>query len=218
MVTGKYYIALTNNLMPRANYYFDSQGRMTDKAGNLIVPEKPDVPVVPDEPDVPDVPDVPGGDSTKKNGIVKEDGALYYYVDDVRTYAGLMAYNGYYYYVNSSCKVVTGKYYISLTNDLMPRAIYYFDSQGRMTDEAGNLISAGGETNQKNGIVREGSTMYYYVNGVRTYAGLIKIDGYYYYVNSSCKVVTGEYYISLTNDLMPRGYYNFDSQGRMILN
>ena len=56
----------------------------------------------------------------------------------------------------------------------------------------------------KNGIVSEDGELYYYVNGVKTYAGLIQIDGNYYYVNSYCKVITNQrYWVSKTNDLLP---------------
>ena len=68
----------------------------------------------------------------------------------------------------------------------------------------------------KNGIVNEDGELYYYVNGVKTYAGLIKIDGDYYYVNSSCKVITNQrYWVSKTNDLLPATFYNFGADGKM---
>ena len=37
----------------------------------------------------------------------------------------------------------------------------------------------------KYGIVSEDGTMYYYQNVVRTYAGLIELNGDYYYVKST---------------------------------
>lgn len=48
------------------------------------------------------------------------------------------------------------------------------------------------------------------------YAGLIEIDGYYYYINSKCQAVTGRYRIGKTNGLMPVGTYTFDENGRML--
>ena len=73
------------------------------------------------------------------------------------------------------------------------------------------------EPNVKNGIVEEDGVLYYYVDGVKTYAGLIQIDGDYYYVNSSCKVVTSaHYWISKTNDLLPATFYDFDETGRIV--
>ena len=44
----------------------------------------------------------------------------------------------------------------------------------------------------KNGIVSVVGELYYYVNGVKTYAGLFQIDGDCYYVNSYCKVITSQ--------------------------
>ena len=70
----------------------------------------------------------------------------------------------------------------------------------------------------KNGIVRETEAdWYYYVNGMRTYAGLIRLDENYYYVNSQFRVIHGQkYYVSKTNGLMAAGTYTFDDEGRMI--
>ena len=178
VVTGEYPIWTTNGLLPQATYTFGPDGKMLNP---------------------------PGSDDTVKNGIVHEDGAMYYYRDGERYYAGLIMIDGYYYYVNSSCKVVTGKYNIWNTNDLMERGYYLFDEQGRMVMDA------------KDGIVEEDGALYYYEAGEKTYAGLIMIDGYYYYVNSSCKVVTGKYSIWKTNDLMERGEYLFDETGKMII-
>ncbi len=141
-----------------------------------------------------------------KNGIVEEDGVMYYYVNDKKTYAGLIKIDDSYYYVNGKCVVVTGKYFVSRTNGLMPQGYYEFDEKGRM------IIPE-----VKNGIVEENGVMYYYVNDKKTYAGLIKIDDSYYYVNSRCVVVTGKYCVSKTNGLMPQGYYEFDEEGRMII-
>lgn len=146
-----------------------------------------------------------------KNGIVKdEDGVLRYYVNGKLTYAGLIEINGDYYYVNSKCEVVHDcDYYITWTHDLKPQGRYHFDADGKMTGKVAPL---------KNGIYEEDGSLYYYRNGERTYAGLIEIDGYYYYVRSNCEVVHGcRYYVYWTHGLVQEGYYNFDSAGRMIL-
>lgn len=146
-----------------------------------------------------------------KNGIVKdEDGVLRYYVNGKLTYAGLIEINGDYYYVNSKCEVVHDcDYYITWTHDLKPQGRYHFDADGKMTGAVAPL---------KNGIYEEDGSLYYYRNGERTYAGLIEIDGDYYYVRSNCEVVHGcRYYVYWTHGLVQEGYYNFDSTGRMIL-
>lgn len=147
---------------------------------------------------------------TPKNGIVEEDGVLHYYVNGTLTYAGLIKIGDDYYYVNSKCEVVRDcDYYISWTHDLLPQGRYHFDTDGKLTGSVAPL---------KNGIYEEDGSLYFYRNGERTYAGLIQIDGDYYYVRSTCEVVHDRsYYVYWTHGLMPEGYYNFDSAGRMIL-
>ena len=147
---------------------------------------------------------------TPKNGIVEEDGVLHYYVNGTLTYAGLIKIGDDYYYVNSKCEVVRDcDYYISWTHDLLPQGKYHFDADGKLTGEVAPL---------KNGIYEEDGSLYFYRNGERAYAGLIQIDGDYYYVRSTCEVVHDRsYYVYWTHGLMPEGYYNFDSAGRMIL-
>ena len=148
---------------------------------------------------------------TPKNGIVKDDdGKLRYYVGGEVTYAGLIQIDGDFYYVRSNGEVVTDcDYYITWTHDLKPQGRYHFDEDGKLTGEAAPL---------KNGICEEDGSLYFYRNGKRTYAGLIQIDGDYYYVRSTCEVVHDRsYYVYWTHDLLPQGYYKFDSAGRMIL-
>lgn len=147
---------------------------------------------------------------TPKNGIVEEDGVLHYYVNGKLTYAGLIKIGDDYYYVNSKCEVVRDcDYYITWTHDLKPQGRYHFDADGKLTGEVAPL---------KNGIYEEDGSLYFYRNGERTYAGLIQIDGDYYYVRSTCEVVHDRsYYVYWTHDMMPAGYYNFDSAGRMIM-
>ena len=147
---------------------------------------------------------------TPKNGIVEEDGVLHYYVNGTLTYAGLIKIGDDYYYVNSKCEVVRDcDYTITWTHGLLPQGRYHFDADGKLTGSVAPL---------KNGIYEEDGSLYFYRNGERTYAGLIQIDGDYYYVRSTCEVVHDRsYYVYWTHGLMPEGYYNFDSAGRMIL-
>ena len=75
-------------------------------------------------------------------------------------------------------------------------------------------------TEEKNGIVEENGSLYYYVDGVLTGAGLIQIDGNYYYVRTSTgEVVHGRtYWITDTNNLpLPAAQYEFADDGRLIL-
>ena len=200
----RYWVSKTNDLLPAGFYNFDVDGKMTD------------APIPTPDPD----PD-PNPDPEVKNGIVSEDGELYYYVNGVKTYAGLIQIDGDYYYVNSYCKVITNqRYWVSKTNDLLTAGFYNFGADGKMTDAPIPTPDPDPDPNPdpevKNGIVSEDGELYYYVNGVKTYAGLIQIDGDYYYVNSYCKVITNQrYWVSKTNDLLPAAFYNFDADGKM---
>ena len=67
--------------------------------------------------------------------------------------------------------------------------------------------------------VDENGSLYYYVDGTLTPAGLIQIDGDYYYVKTSnCEVVHGRtYWVTVTNGLLPSAQYTFADDGKMIL-
>ena len=64
---------------------------------------------------------------------------------------------------------------------------------------------------------------YYYVDGIKTYGGLLHLDtdgdgvkDAFYYARTSGKLATGEYSITKTNDLLPKGKYNFGEDGKLI--
>ena len=117
-----YWISKTNGLMPEKSYHFDENGKMTNPEP---YPTEPD-PIDPDPVDP--TPEV-------KNGIVEENGSLYYYVDGVLTYGGLIQIDGSYYYVRGTGEVVHGRtYWITKTNGLLPEKSYTFDDNGKIID------------------------------------------------------------------------------------
>ena len=173
---ASYYISKTNDILPQGLYNFDADGKL------IIKPE-----------------------AERKNGIVKETAdTWYYYVDDVKTYAGLVEIDGDLYYVKTDKTVVHGQeYYVSKTNGLKPAGKYTFDADGKLV--------------QLDGIVKDGDVWTYYVNGAKTYAGLVEIDGALYYVKSDCTVVHGRnYYVSKTNGRVAAGTYTFDADGKLV--
>ena len=92
----------------------------------VVEPEQPEQPETPDTPVVPEEPEV-------KNGIVEEDGMLWWYVDGAKTYGGLMLIDGAYYYARTSGEIVCGRGYgITKTNDLLPANYYVFGADGKM--------------------------------------------------------------------------------------
>ena len=187
-----YYVKSNGQLIVNATYYCSKMNGLFpegpyafDENGKMIMPEP------------------------AKNGIVEENGSLWYYVDGNLTYAGLIQINGYYYYVRSSGELAHSRnYWITKTNDLLPEGSYTFDESGKIVFDT---------TPAKNGIVEENGSLWYYVDGKLTYAGLIEIDGSYYYVRSTGEVVHGQaYWITKTNDLMPQGSYTFDETGKLV--
>ena len=179
-----YWVTKTNGLLKEGIYNFDNEGR-------IVFPEEQE----------------------KKNGIVSENGSLYYYVDGVLTGAGLIQLSGDYYYVKTSTgEVIHGKsYWVTATNGLMPVGKYTFDTDGKMIDPP-----TPGPV--KDGIVAENGSLYYYVDGVLTGAGLVQINGDYYYVRTSNgEVIHGRsYWVTATNGLLPAGLYRFADDGKLI--
>ena len=166
-----YYVTKTNDLKPAGYYTFDVDGKMVIK-----------------------------------NGLVEENGDLYYYVDGAKTAAGLIKWDGNYYYIASNLKAVkNAKHYVfaDKANGLKSAGWYWFNADGTMYLE---------------GIREENGTKYYYKDGVKNYAGLIEISGDYYYVKSDCSVVCDRsYYVTKSNGLMPSATYTFGADGKMVI-
>ena len=69
----------------------------------------------------------------------------------------------------------------------------------------------------KNGIVKENGKLFYYENGKKVGAGLIRLDGTYYYVKPSGVVVRNTtYYVEDGKNMIPPGYYVFNAQGAVV--
>lgn len=146
-----------------------------------------------------------------KSGIIEEDGSLYYYVLGQRTYAGLIEIDGDLYYVRTSGEVVHGMaYWVTKTNGLLPEGNYVFDATGKMVD--------GDIDTDKNGLIRdEDGVLCYYRLGYRFFAGLISLDGAYYYITEDgSAAVDRSLWVSKTNGLLPEGRYTFGSDGCMV--
>ena len=140
---------------------------------------------------------------------------LYYRNGTTVSYAGLIEYDGHFYYINDGAKPVAGRdYHITKLNGVcyedgtpVKKGTYTFDADGKMVI--------------RNGLV-DGV---YYVNNLRTpYYGLIEQDGFFYYINDGAKPVAGrDYYITKTNDLeyngepIKKGTYTFDAEGKMVI-
>ena len=140
-----------------------------------------------------------------------------------------MLIDGNYYYARTSGEILTNtRYWITKNNDLLPVASYTFGADGKMLNapvvepEQPPVTpdpdpTPDPEPEVKNGIVEEDGQLWWYVNGVKTYGGLMLIDGNYYYARTSGEILTNtKYWITKTNDLLPAGRYEFDADGKMI--
>ena len=120
-------------------------------------------------------------------------------------HAGLVQDGDDYRYFKRNGMVTSVETYVAKTNDLLPAAKYTFDAEGK-------LMKLEGLHEDLNG------NLCYYVDYVKNYAGLVEVDGSYYYIASDLKAVKNcTYYVTKTNDLKPAGYYTFDADGKMVI-
>ncbi len=140
------------------------------------------------------------------------DGADYYVVNDkIVQNAGLVQVDGDYYFVLWSGKIVKGaKRNITEANSngLIKPGIYQFDSQGKMVLPFTGIQNIDGAD-------------YYVVEGqIVQNAGLIELNGDYYFVLWSGKIVKGgkrNITEANSNGLFKPGIYNFGADGKMEL-
>ena len=120
-------------------------------------------------------------------------------------HAGLVKDGNDYRYFKRNGMVTSVETYVAKTNGLLKAAKYTFDAEGR-------LMKLEGLHEDLNG------SLCYYVDYVKNYAGLVEVDGSYYYIASDLKAVKNcTYYVTKTNDLKPAGYYTFDADGKMVI-
>ena len=117
--------------------------------------------------------------------------------------AGLVEVDGSYYFAeNAEGLCVTGKYYVWKGNGILSEGNYEFAADGKMLD----------------GFVTKDDGLYYFENGQPGRVGLNYIDGYYYFVDYSGKLVTGrKYHVWATNGYSDPMTYTFDDLGRIVL-
>ena len=137
-------------------------------------------------------------------GVVAVDGETAYYKNNKKAHrAGLVEYNGDYYYVIENGALATGFVTVKKTNDLKEFGTYEFAADGKMI--------------MKNGLVDEEGSTYYYVEGRRGYAGLVKIGEDLYYVKGTGEIAKGHYYISNTNGLIDhKDHAIFGEDGKFL--
>ena len=127
LAIGVYWPTVTNDLLPQGQYDFGADGRL------VLTPEEDDDTTVTPDPEA-----TPTPTPTVKNGIVEENGVLYYYVDGTRAYgAGVIQLTDeegetFYIYVRSNAMLATGVYWPTTTNGLLPTKGYDWGTDGRL--------------------------------------------------------------------------------------
>jgi hypothetical protein len=69
----------------------------------------------------------------------------------------------------------------------------------------------------KTGVFCEDGKFFCYVSGEIQYAAVLVCVNGDYYIRSGGYAAIGEYYVSITNGLLPEGTYTFGNDGKMIL-
>ena len=142
-----------------------------------------------------------GEDGKMLDGIVEQDGTLYYYINGRTSTYGLFEVDGDYYYSYWGGVIRTGKQYAGTTYCDMPVGEYVFGEDGKMLDGF---------------VMVDGEYCLYHNGKVATY-GLLEIDGDYYAVGAGGKVLTGKQYVSKTYCDLPAGReYTFGEDGKML--
>ena len=102
-------------------------------------------------------------------------------------HAGLVKDGDDYRYFKRNGMVTSVETYVAKTNGLLKAAKYTFDAEGR-------LMKLEGLHEDLNG------NLCYYVDYVKNYAGLVEVDGSFYYIASDLKAVKNcTYYVTKTN-------------------
>ena len=144
-----------------------------------------------------------GADGKMLNGIVDKDGTLCYYVNGIPQMAGIIEIDGAIYFANGANGEITvgKKTYVWKGNGILAEDTYEFGADGKLID----------------GFVTKDDGIYYYEQGKYGQAGLNYIDGYYYFVDYSGKLVTNKRYFAWkTNGLSIEINYTFDELGRIV--
>ena len=153
-----------------------------------------------------------GADGKMCQGIVSQNGILYYYENGKTVDKGLFLYSdGYHYFADVNGILITSKSFYAWKVDgtsLLEKATYEFDAEGRVIGS-----SLTGEIVNKNGV------LYYYEAGHPIEKGLFKFNGDYYYSQYDGKLITDQKYYAWKHDAtseLKNDHYEFDAEGKML--
>lgn len=120
-------------------------------------------------------------------------------------FAGVVEHEGTLVYVDSSCQRKTGVVHITTKtgNGILDEGYYLFDENGLVDNAFGEW------TNGKT---------YYFVNGQRTAAGVVRVDDKIYFINGNCQAATGTVNVTAAkgNGILEAGTYTFGADGVLV--
>ena len=138
--------------------------------------------------------------------VVKEDGTYYYEMGKPVDAGWVKDGDDYYVFVNGGKAMVgrnwVGTYLTQKSKDPYKSGNFIFDKDGKLV----------------NGVAEFEDGWYYCVAGVAKEAGLVCIDGQYYYADKGGKLATGRIYVGTypSHGLLPIGKYEFGENGAML--
>ena len=141
------------------------------------------------------------------DGIVtKEDGTYYYEMGKPVDTGWLKVGEDYYVFTNGG-KALTGRHWVGT----------YLTETSKNPYKTGNFIFAQ-DGKLVNGIAYVDGIGYYCVAGVGKEAGLVKVDGEYYYADVNGVLATGRIWVGTypSNGLLAKGYYEFGADGKLL--
>ena len=179
-------------------------------------------------------------------GWVFEGDEYYFFGDDGAALKGTHTVNNHEYTFNDEGVLVEGSWYQSSTGmryywagTYVKRCFYDIDGETYYFDFFGNMVtglnrierysnspdadfylfSETGVLLDEDGFHTVAGDIYYVKDRMPVAAGLVQDDeGNYYYFNSTLKAVKDcSYYVYNTNNLLPQDTYDFDAEGKMIV-
>ena len=184
--TGMAYVWRANGIVPEDNYMFHPDGRMMG---------------------------VKVENSQTLLGEIVDDGTNVkrYYQMGKTAMAGLVLVDGYYYFADVEGEIRTGNKYVWKGNGIVPESMRNFDAEGKML----GVKVVDGKT-VLGQIANVDGTARYYEMGQTAMAGLVLIDGYYYFADVEGEIRTGNKYVWKGNGIVPESMRNFDAEGKML--
>ena len=145
-----------------------------------------------------------GDDYKAVTGLVEKNGVTSYYENGRAKMAGIVEIDGDIYFAGGAAGEITvGKaQYVWTGNGILPEATYEFGADGKIL----------------NGIVEKNGTLYYYKNGQPRSAGLVEVDGDYYFAGGASGEITVNkaQFVWEGNGILPEATYEFGSDGKML--